>query len=350
MKTPRKSAPKWTVPSKTPSVHSPSENPAPKVKWVKASSIEPEEIDWLWYPYIPASSVTSIEGDPGVGKSWLTCAIASAISTGRPLPGQRPGRVPNRVIMLNGEDSLEHTIVPRLIAMEANLDNIIFPDRAFTLTPEGISTLEEQMRSATATIVFIDPIQLFLGSKIDMNRANEVRGFMDGLMWAARRTKSAVIIVRHLRKAGSGTAIYRGLGSIDFTASVRSVLQVSREDDGAETRLVRHEKSNYEKFGYDFTYTIEDGKFIWGQQGARLGVSTTKKSSKAKAFLTSALAAGPVAASEMSALAADAGIHWSTLVRAKPGLVESVKVGDAWFWSLSTPPSVVNGAAHASGG
>ena len=39
---------------------------------VKASEIEPREVKWLWYPYIPFGKVTLLQGDPGDGKSKLT--------------------------------------------------------------------------------------------------------------------------------------------------------------------------------------------------------------------------------------------------------------------------------------
>ena len=38
---------------------------------IKASEIEPKEVKWLWYPYIPYGKVTLLQGDPGDGKSKL---------------------------------------------------------------------------------------------------------------------------------------------------------------------------------------------------------------------------------------------------------------------------------------
>lgn len=38
---------------------------------IKASEIEPKEVKWLWYPYIPFGKVTLLQGDPGDGKSKL---------------------------------------------------------------------------------------------------------------------------------------------------------------------------------------------------------------------------------------------------------------------------------------
>ena len=34
---------------------------------IKASEIEPKEVKWLWYPYIPFGKVTLLQGDPGNG-------------------------------------------------------------------------------------------------------------------------------------------------------------------------------------------------------------------------------------------------------------------------------------------
>ena len=53
---------------------------------IKASEIEPKEVKWLWYPYIPFGKVTLLQGDPGNGKSKLMLSIAALLSNGEPLP------------------------------------------------------------------------------------------------------------------------------------------------------------------------------------------------------------------------------------------------------------------------
>ena len=53
---------------------------------VKASEIEPKEVKWLWYPYIPVGKVTLLQGDPGDGKSKLMLSVAALLSKGEPLP------------------------------------------------------------------------------------------------------------------------------------------------------------------------------------------------------------------------------------------------------------------------
>ena len=51
---------------------------------IKASEIEPKEVKWLWYPYIPFGKVTLLQGNPGDGKSKLMLSIAALLSNGEP--------------------------------------------------------------------------------------------------------------------------------------------------------------------------------------------------------------------------------------------------------------------------
>lgn len=57
-----------------------------KLEVVPLSEIKREEVRWLWNPYIPTSKITIIEGDPESGKTFLTLAIAAAVTKGESLP------------------------------------------------------------------------------------------------------------------------------------------------------------------------------------------------------------------------------------------------------------------------
>jgi hypothetical protein len=52
--------------------------PAPTLA-IRMADIEPEPVEWLWHPYIPFGKLTSVEDDPGIGKSWLTMALAAQV-------------------------------------------------------------------------------------------------------------------------------------------------------------------------------------------------------------------------------------------------------------------------------
>lgn len=53
-----------------------------KTLYIRASDVEPKEVTWLWYPYIPFGKVTIVQGNPGDGKSTLMLAILRRQSDG----------------------------------------------------------------------------------------------------------------------------------------------------------------------------------------------------------------------------------------------------------------------------
>lgn len=93
-------------------------NPPPRRNRLSArrvSTVEREQLDWLWPGRIPLGKLTLLAGDPGLGKSLVTLDIAARVSTGRswpdcPLLAQPVGEV----LLFNSEDGLEDTTAPRL--------------------------------------------------------------------------------------------------------------------------------------------------------------------------------------------------------------------------------------------
>lgn len=49
------------------------------------SNIEPKEVKWLWYPYIPYGKLSVIQGDPGEGKSTLVISLVARLTNGQPM-------------------------------------------------------------------------------------------------------------------------------------------------------------------------------------------------------------------------------------------------------------------------
>ena len=54
----------------------------PELEIRKLSEVELQEVQWLWYPYIPFGKITIIQGDPGEGKTTFALRLAAACSTG----------------------------------------------------------------------------------------------------------------------------------------------------------------------------------------------------------------------------------------------------------------------------
>lgn len=317
-----------------------------KPKLVTLDTVTPREIQWLWHPYIPSGTVTAIFGRGGQGKSYMTCDIASRLSRGDPLPGQEANKKPQKVLMLSAEDDYSTVLVPRLIKLKANLQNIAVPDFQFTLDPWGADQVTELMREFAATVVFIDPIVYYAGGKMDMNKSNEVRAMMEKLKDAADQSKSSVIIVGHIRKSEEGNDADRMMGSADWVNAARSACLVTKTNDG--TKIMKHVKTNYGQHGLARGFEIDDFGFHWGDTYEDDDLPTSsgsKRKDTAVVFLKTLLKDGPVPSEEVEAAAKDEGISPATLNRAKKGVAESYYSKSAgWLWRLvGDRPVIDNG-------
>jgi RecA-family ATPase len=80
----------------------------------------PKPVEWLWPQRVAIGKQTLIAGEAGLGKSQIGIAMAAAVTTGGPWPCNE-GRAPlGNVIILSAEDDPADTIVPRLLAADAN--------------------------------------------------------------------------------------------------------------------------------------------------------------------------------------------------------------------------------------
>ncbi len=305
------------------------------------ADVEIEFVDWIWSPYLPKRKLTVIEGDPGVGKSWLTNAIAADVSSGRALPGQSKPTGPDHVLILSAEDGLGDTIRPRCEALGANLKNIIALDEPIILNKDGWERLEAAIKETLPTLVIIDPLVAYLGGEVDMYRANQMRVIMRALADLAAAHGCAILVVRHLRKSRGGPAIYQGQGSIDITAAARSVLMVG---DRNGVGVMAHAKCNLAGLGASLSYEKGDNGFRWlgevsvtaddlAAEPDDLDARTALE--EAKDFLREVLANGRVPSKELNEQAEQLGISERTLRRARSDLgVTAEQVGNQWYASL----------------
>ncbi|HEC32597.1 MAG TPA: hypothetical protein ENI41_08905, partial [Deltaproteobacteria bacterium] len=182
-----------------------SEDRAPRLLLTPLSEIEPEKVTWLWEPYLAQGKLTLLEGDPGVGKTWIALAICARLTASG-----------HKVIYASCEDGTADTLRPRMDGMSGNLskffilqglqmDNVVEP---FNLGQ--LAYLREVFEEYRPSLLVLDPIQGFLGADVDMHRANEVRSRLAGIMALAEEFSCAVILVRHLNKSNTYRAIYKG--------------------------------------------------------------------------------------------------------------------------------------------
>lgn len=314
----------------------------------RMSDVKPEDVTWLWHPYIPFGKLTIIEGDPGVGKSYATCALATAVTNGRGLPGVEPSQ-PRNVLLLSAEDGLSDTLRPRLDSMKADASRIFAVDGALVLDADGLQQLEGYIKEYNPALVVIDPLFAYTGGKVDIYRDNEARGVLNRLKVIAEQYRCAMITLRHLTKQQS-KATYAGGGSIAFTAAARSVLLFGRDNEGNSGFV--QTKNNLAPQGSAVGYEIEGGQFLWtGESDLTAskilalsddnGAAHSKRAD-AEDFLLEALQSGAVESGELQRQAAARGIALRTLRRAKDALgirSERVTTGGQgegrWLWELA---------------
>lgn len=199
-----------------------------ELKMIRMSEVQSQEIEWLWYPFIPYGKLTIIQGDPGDGKTTMVLNLAAKLSKGEALDKNMKVTEPVNVIYQTAEDGLADTVKPRLELAGADCERIIVIDESDKSLSMVDERLEEAIVRTGARLLILDPIQAYLGGGMDMNRANEARDMTKKLGALAEKTKCAIILIGHMNKASGNKAAYRGMGSIDFFAVARSVLLVGR--------------------------------------------------------------------------------------------------------------------------
>lgn len=314
-----------------------------KLKMIRMSEVQSQEIEWLWYPFIPYGKLTIIQGDSGDGKTTMVLNLAAKLSKGEALDENMKVTEPVNVIYQTAEDGLADTVKPRLELAGADCERIIVIDES----DKSLSMVDERLEQAIvrtgARLLILDPIQAYLGGGMDMNRANEARDMTKKLGALAEKTKCAIILIGHMNKASGNKAAYRGMGSIDFFAVARSVLLVGRVEGESNTRAVVQIKNNLAAFGHPKAFALSEDGFKWlGDYEITvdevLGGITPKanKMEQAKQMLRElAETQSAVLSNEIFDRANELGISKRTLENAKKELgVQTRKINNAWYWEL----------------
>ena len=233
-------------------------------------------VTWLWWPYIALGKLAMLDGDPGIGKTLLMTQIAASLSKSYPLPDQ-DGTVafatggPHVTVMLSTEDGLEDTLKPRLEDAGADCAKIKVltgwkdaGDAVHAFSFQDMPMLEQVLQKEDPRLVVIDPIQAYLGSGVDMHRANETRPLLDALRRLADQYQCAIVCIRHPAKSTQGgKALHRGLGSVDLIGAARTGLFVEQHPLHPAIAMVAQSKSNIGPLGRTVMFSKAGGQFEW---------------------------------------------------------------------------------------
>lgn len=256
-----------------------------RLKAVTADTIEIRPVDWVWEARIPAGVLTLLAGREGCGKSTVLYDRAAALTRGE-LAGRHYG-TPRSVIICAGEDSWAHTIVPRLMAVGADLTRVYRVEVDAELSfggnvslPRDIGEMTGIVREHDVAMIILDPLMSMLDGTMKSNDYQAVYAALTPVMDMAEHADVAVVGIMHLNKSQGVDPLTRMMASRAFAAAPRSVLmahQQAEDDDappgGPARYLLGHEKCNLGPKAPTLTYTIETETWP-GTQQADGGVPT----------------------------------------------------------------------------
>lgn len=347
-----------------------------------AAFIPPIPVDWIWNGNLAAGKLTVMAGAPGTGKTLIALNCAAIVSNGEiggfswPDGTYSPA---GNVLIWSGEDGVEDTIIPRLIAANANLSRVHVigatnengRQRPFNFEKD-LPYLEEKLRqTGNVLLLIIDSIAQVVGG--DSHKNSDVRRALEPLIQLAEIYGFAILGITHLTKQSKGKApLDRVAGSFAFSAVARNVLMTTKVaseqlEDGSHGSVLVRAKSNLSSDRGGFLYEtqsttvmaehrpIETARVFWKEaldgtareilDWAEGGDSEPASGAVGQAytFLVNQLANGPLPAKEVENTAASVGISAASLKRAKKAAgVSSRKTATYTLWELpSTLPSTM---------
>lgn len=317
----------------------------------RASDIRPKSVMWGWQDRIPAAHVSLIPGREGIGKSLLLISLTAQVTRGT-LPGCYSGR-PRAVFYCATEDSWQHTIVPRLIAADADLGYVYRVDVETVEAATGASAVVEltmprdcdlvsaEVKRLEVAMIALDPLMSVIDRRVDTHNDRDLRTALEPLGRLASETECTVIGLAHFNKSGNDDPLNLVTGSRAFTAFVRSVIAIARDPDSEEGQcIISQVKNNLGRLDQpNLTYVVrpvtvkghggeacETARLVFTGESEKSvrdiladTVTAADRSERAEcaAWLRDVLGAGPRRTNEIEAEAVKAGFSNRTLVRAR---------------------------------
>lgn len=224
--------------------------------------VKPRSIDWLWTGWIPKGYVTLLAGETGAGKSTVLADIMARMTTGAPWPGEPTDarRVPERVLWLGSEDSVEEMLVPRLMASGADLANVVEIQGVVQEGQRNTFSMQDDLEAVSAWLTFardteqrpfallvIDPVTSYLPGqklrKVDLNDAGQLRTVLEPWLVLAQEHRIAIVCVTHFAKDTTRAMLHRVLGSAAFAQTCRSLIAVIERPTAEDEEPEPHAKA-----------------------------------------------------------------------------------------------------------
>lgn len=300
------------------------------------ADVEEEELDWLWYPYLARGELSILEGDPGLGKSYLAQIVSGHIVDGRRLPSVKRFPIAQGTVAYFDIENSVATVTKKRLTTNGveNLKDFYQEEEPFSVDDEdALERVSDAVERLQPLVVVFDTLNTYIG-KADIYKSSETQQAFAKFKMIAKRFNCAVLVLRHLTKGSKERALYRGQGSIAFSGLARVVMTVGVLPDDEDTRVMAVTKLNVTRKPKALTFTITElpdklkerdrSKFDWGDfieitSDEILASPTPNKDGSsrddAKGFLKTLLSE-PMPASKVESVAEGKSFNWRTVQRA----------------------------------
>lgn len=246
----------------------------PHVYVRRADELTVERIRWLWQYHLAHGKLHLIVGPPGVNKTTLWTAIVATLSNAGRWPDGSQAPLGSSLIW-SGEDGIQDTLLPRLIAHGADLARVHFVAafdegvtgrrRPFDPSTDMDHLLLHASKIRGLSLIVVDPVVLTVRG--DSHKDGEVRRGLQPIVALAERTGAAAIGIAHFAKNSAGrNPVDRVAGSLAFGAAARIVLAVGRiPDDQGGGRMMVRAKSNIGPDGGGFRFAVSPVEVAGGE-------------------------------------------------------------------------------------
>lgn len=215
-----------------------------------AADIQPTPVVWGWQDRLPAGHLSLIPGREGIGKSLLLTWLIGQVTRGE-LPGAYHG-TPRPVIYAATEDSWQHTIVPRLIAAGADRDlvyrveveSIATADKIALTLPRHCDLLAAEIKRMEVAVLALDPLMSAIDSTVDTHNDRDLRTALEPIGRLADDTGCTIVGLAHFNKSATDDPLNLVTGSRAFTAFVRAVIAVARDNESEDRHCVVSQVKN----------------------------------------------------------------------------------------------------------
>jgi KaiC/GvpD/RAD55 family RecA-like ATPase len=183
---------------------------------------EPPPVQWLVEDFICRGDIHLLIGEPGIGKSWITMALAKAVANDEQAFLGHAVSQHGRVLYVD-EENPEDLIYDRF--RKLGVDNSTarqiryLSNVGIRLDKNDADVLVEEALDFEPALVVLDSLTRFHTE--DENHAGAMAAlFNRAIKPLARETGAAVVLIHHANKTDSNSSYKRSRGSGDITASV----------------------------------------------------------------------------------------------------------------------------------